>query len=81
MDQQYPSAPPESPSEPPPLPVNDPPEDREPVIDEPGRQVPAIDPRVPGTPRRIHDPKPDPESPDQPTTPQVPEPTPVSQVQ
>jgi hypothetical protein len=76
MDQNRP-APPESPSEPQPPPVNDPPIDREPVIDEPGREVPAIDPRVPGTPRKIDDPKPNPESPGPPATP---EPTPVSRV-
>ena len=80
MEQTQPGAPPESPTEPQPPPVVDPPADsgnREPVIDEPGREVPAIDPRVPGTPRKIHDPKPNPENPGQPGSPS---PTPISQV-
>lgn len=57
---------PDAPTEPSPPPIEDPPSGREPVIDEPGRQVPAVDPRLPGQPRKIRDPK---ESPENPTGP------------
>jgi hypothetical protein len=54
----------ETPSYPQSPPVDDPPAgNQEPVIDEPGREVPAVDPRVPGQPRRIREPLDDPESP------------------
>jgi hypothetical protein len=51
------------PPKPTPPPVDEPPTRREPVIDEPGREVPAVDPRVPGQPRRIREPSEDPEHP------------------
>jgi hypothetical protein len=63
------SIPVETPTQPqPPPPVGEPPSDtqREPVIDEPGRQVPAVDPRLPGTPRTIREPE---RKPDDPTGP------------
>ena len=52
---------PETPSQPPRPPMEDPPSGKEPVIDEPGREVPAVDPRVPGAPRKIREPKEEPE--------------------
>ncbi|MET0620089.1 MAG: hypothetical protein ABW056_07410 [Thermoanaerobaculia bacterium] len=43
--------------------MNEPPAAPEPVIDEPGRQIPAVDPRLPGQPRTIREPAEDPENP------------------
>ena len=40
----------------PPAPREEPPEAREPVIDEPGKEIPAVDPRPPGAPRTIREP-------------------------
>jgi hypothetical protein len=44
-------------------PVDEPPSVPEPVIDEPGREIPAVDPRLPGQPRTIREPGEDPENP------------------
>jgi hypothetical protein len=62
------SIPTDTPANPQPPPIDDPPAGREPVIDEPGREIPAVDPRRPGEPRTIRDPKPDPQEPSGPAT-------------
>ncbi len=46
----------------PPSPQQEPPEAQEPVIDEPGEEVPAVDPRRPGEPRTIREPEESPDS-------------------
>jgi hypothetical protein len=46
----------------PPAPREEPPEAQEPVIDEPGKEVPAVDPRRPGEPRTIREPRQEPDS-------------------
>jgi len=46
----------------PPAPREEPPEGQEPLIDEPGKEVPAVDPRRPGSPRTIREPRTDPDS-------------------
>ena len=51
----------------PPAPREEPPEAQEPVIDEPGKEVPAVDPRLPGAPRTIREPRPDSEPKPQPS--------------
>jgi len=41
-------------------PIDDPLPEGQPIIDEPGRQVPVVDPRPPQSPRPARDPQPDP---------------------
>ena len=54
------SLPTDTPANPQPPPIEDPPggQPQGPVIDEPGKEIPAVDPRRPGEPRTIRDPKP-----------------------
>jgi hypothetical protein len=51
----------------PPAPQEEPPAAHEPVIDEPGKEVPAVDPRRPGAPRTIREPDESPYSEPQPS--------------
>jgi hypothetical protein len=44
-------------------PIDDPLPEGQPIIDEPGRQVPVVDPRPPQSPRPARDPQPDPGTP------------------
>jgi hypothetical protein len=59
------SIPVDTPTDPQPPPIDDPPSgrQREPVIDEPGREIPAVDPRRPGEPRTIREPEKTPDEP------------------
>ena len=58
------SIPVDTPMDPQPPPMDEPPAGRrEPIIDEPGREIPAVDPRRPGEPRRIREPEPTPDEP------------------
>jgi hypothetical protein len=50
----------------PPAPREEPPEAQEPIIDEPGKEVPAVDPRRPGAPCTIREPHQSPDSEPQP---------------
>jgi hypothetical protein len=74
------SIPIDTPANPQPPPIDEPPggRQREPVIDEPGRVIPAVDPRRPGEPRKIRDPRPDPEEPSGPATARPTHPSPLT---
>ena len=44
-------------------PIDDPLPEGQPIIDEPGRQVPIVDPRPPQSPRPVREPQPEPGAP------------------
>jgi len=44
-------------------PIDDPLPEGQPIIDEPGRQVPVVDPRPPQSPRPVREPQPEPGAP------------------